>query len=232
MRVAVLRSVRISNTWLLADGEGRRFLIDTGHPIERPALVAELWRAGVRRRGDLTAVLLTHRHSDHAGNAAWLRERFSCPVVAHPDDAAILDGQAERPSLAGRGARHVHELLCRVEDRLPARTSIDETIDDGETRFGFRASSVAGHTEGSVLLLHEASGALFSGDAIIAGPPVQRLFTRLRFAVPEYSLDVEGCARRARAFLADDPPVRTLCAGHGPMLRDPGPSLARLRASS
>ena len=120
----------------------------------------------------------------------------------------------------------------RVEDRLPARTSIDETIDDGETRFGFRASSVAGHTEGSVLLLHEASGALFSGDAIIAGPPVQRLFTRLRFAVPEYSLDVEGCARRARAFLADDPPVRTLCAGHGPMLRDPGPSLARLRASS
>ncbi|MEZ4340271.1 MAG: MBL fold metallo-hydrolase [Sandaracinaceae bacterium] len=230
MRVAVLRSVRISNTWLLADDEGRRFLIDTGHPLERPALAAELWRAGVRRRGDLSAVLLTHRHSDHAGNAAWLRERFSCPVVAHPADAAILEDRTERPALAGRGAPHFHEVLCRVEDRFPARTVVDETLDDGETRFGFRAASVAGHTEGSVLLFHEATGALFSGDAILAGVPVQRLVTHLRFAVPEYSFDAEACARRARAFLASDPPVRTLCAGHGPMLRDAKRALGRLRS--
>lgn len=231
-RVDVLRSVRISNAWLLTDERGRRFLIDTGHPVERPALVAELFRAGVRRRGDLEAILLTHRHSDHAGNAAWLRERFRCAVVAHPDDGAILDGRAARPDLARRGARHVHELLCRVEDRFPARSPVDASIDDGETRHGFRAISVAGHTEGSVLLLHEASGALFSGDAILAGAPVQRLVSRLRFAVPDYSLDAEGCARRARAFLADDPPVRTLCAGHGPMIREPGSAFRRLLARS
>lgn len=226
---AVLSSVRISNAWLLTDDEGRRFLVDTGHRVERPALVRELRRRGVRGKGDLAAVLLTHRHSDHGGNAAWLRDRFRCPVVAHPADAAVLSERAPRPRLAGRGAKHVHGLLCRVEDRFPARSPVDETIDDGETRYGFTATSVAGHTEGSVLLLHEGTGALFSGDAILAGPPVQRAWSRLRFAVPDYSLDADGCRRRALAFLADDPPVRTLCAGHGPMLTGARALLRALR---
>src|SRR5581483_7199923 len=72
--------VRISNVWMLEE-DSRRFLIDTGHPVERPTLRLELWRAGVRKKGDLAGVILTHRHSDHAGNARWLRERFQCPVI-------------------------------------------------------------------------------------------------------------------------------------------------------
>ena len=228
VRVHVLRSVRISNAWLLEDDEGRRFLIDTGHRLERPALVRELRRAGVRGPGDLAAILLTHRHSDHAGNAAWLRERFRCPVVAHPDDGAILDGSARPAPLAGRGAKHVHDVLCKIEDRFPARSAVDEALDDGDARWGFRAVSVSGHTEGSVLLLHEASGALFSGDAILAGFPAQRTFRYVRLAVEEYSLDAAECHRRTRAFLADGPPVRLLCAGHGPMLREPRRALRAL----
>lgn len=228
--ISVMRSVRISNSWLVTDGRRRRFLIDSGHALERRALARELRRAGVRGKGDLHAVLLTHRHSDHAGSAAWLRERFRCPVVAHPDDAAVLDGSVRPPRLAGRGAKHVHRVLCQIEDRFPARCTVDEAIGDGEERFGFRAISVAGHTEGSVLFFHEESGALFSGDAILAGPPVQRSWSRLRFAVPEYSIDAAECRRRTLAFLADDPPVRTLCAGHGPMLLRPGERLRALCA--
>lgn len=229
-RVSVMRSVRISNSWLLTDDAGRRFLIDTGHALERRALAKELRRAGVRGKGDLSAVLLTHRHSDHAGSAAWLRERYRCPIVAHPDDAAVLDGSARGPTLAGRGQKHVHGVLCRFEDRFPARSKVDEVLDDGESRFGFRAISAAGHTDGSVLLFHEESGALFSGDAILAGPPVQRAWSRLRFAVPDYSIDAAECRRRVLGFLADDPPVRTLCAGHGPIVRRARERLSALRA--
>ncbi|MEZ0228896.1 MAG: MBL fold metallo-hydrolase, partial [Planctomycetota bacterium] len=93
-------NVRISNVWLFETGSGR-FLIDTGHPVERPALLVELWRAGVRRPGDLDGVILTHRHSDHAGNAAWLRERFRCPVICHAADAPLLAGK-ERPAPLAR----------------------------------------------------------------------------------------------------------------------------------
>ena len=227
-----MRSVHISNAWLLVDEEGRRFLIDTGHAVERRALLRSLRRLGVRRRGDLTAILLTHRHSDHAGSAAWLREHFRCPLVAHPSDASVLMGDTPRPTLARRGAPHVHEFLCRVEDRFPARSAVDEVLEHGESRWGFHAVSVAGHTEGSILLLHEATGALFSGDAILAGPPVQRRRARLSFALPEYSTDSEGCRRRVLSFLADEPPIESLCAGHGPMLRQPGSLLRELRVGA
>ncbi len=218
--VHALRSVRIANSWLLCDERGRHFLIDTGHRAERRGLIADLRRAGVREPGDLTAILLTHRHSDHAGNAAFLRDRFRCPVVAHPDDAAILEESAPRTPLAGRGAPHVHGLLCMIEDRYPALSKVDASFEESEGEWGFVSHEVAGHTEGSVLILHEPSGSLFSGDAILAGFPVQRFRVSLKLAVPEYSLDVAACHRAVKTFLREGPEVRTLCAGHGPIIRE------------
>ena len=217
--VGVAAAVRVSNSWLLSDGEGRRFLIDTGHRLERPALARALRAAGVRGPGDLEAILLTHRHSDHAGNAAWARDTFRAPVICHDADARQLDGTQARPRLAGRGATLVHEALCHVEDRFPARSSVDEVFDEGDWRFGFHVVPVPGHTEGSVLLLHEPSGSLFSGDAILAGFPAQRFHVRLQLALPEYSVDVERCRSHVRSFLRTAPPVRTLCAGHGPPVK-------------
>ncbi len=216
--VAVAANVRISNAWLLRDREGRRFLIDTGHRVERWALERHLARAGVRGPGDLSAVLLTHRHSDHAGNARWARERFRCPVVCHAEDAPLLSGERAPARLAGRGAFALHDALCRVEDRFPARSPVDEVFDGGDVRWGFVAIPVPGHTEGSTLLFHVPSGTLFSGDAILAGVPAQRVHTSLRLAVPEYSLDVDRCHRHVLEYLETAPPVRTLAAGHGPLV--------------
>lgn len=231
-RTDVLALVRISNAWVLRDREGRTFLIDTGHRVERTSLVRSLGRLGVSKPGDLTAILLTHRHSDHAGNAAWLRERFRCPVVAHPGDAAVLEERAARPRLASRGAMFVHDALCHVEDRFPARTAVDEAYDAGTFRWGFEVVHVGGHTEGSVLLVHEPSATLFTGDALLAGFPAQRLAVRLRLAVPEYSLDAARCREATLAFLAEGRALETLCAGHGPIVRRGlDAQLARLRAA-
>jgi glyoxylase-like metal-dependent hydrolase (beta-lactamase superfamily II) len=223
---------RIANAWLLSDAEGRRFLIDTGHRLERQALAMSLRRAGVQR-GGLTAVLLTHRHSDHAGNAAWLRSELSCPVICHAADAATLSGHEPRPRLAGRGLGAIHDALCRVEDAFPARSPVDDVYDEGSWRWGFEVIPVAGHTAGSALLLHEPSGTLFTGDAILAGAPVQRLHTRLSLAIPAYSVDVRACHRATLAFLAEQRPLRTLCAGHGPQVSQRLPELLdRLRVES
>ena len=84
-------SLKIANVWLHEDANGR-FLIDTGHPLERLLLMSNLWKAGVRMKGDLTAVLLTHRHADHAGNAAFVRKFFGARVYCHADEAEILRG--------------------------------------------------------------------------------------------------------------------------------------------
>jgi glyoxylase-like metal-dependent hydrolase (beta-lactamase superfamily II) len=177
-------SCRIANIWLLTDREGRRFLIDSGHPIERPALLASLWTAGVRMPGDLAAVLLTHRHSDHAGNAAWLRKRFGARVICHENDAAALSGRVSAPPLVRKDAEAVSQFgrqrfyerwLCSYEDHAPAHCEVDELYDEGAWKWGFRIVPVPGHTEGSVMLYHEPTRTLFSGDAILVGTPLGRL---------------------------------------------------------
>lgn len=219
----------VSNVWLLETGTGERFLVDTGHPLERPALRLALWLAGVRRKGDLSGVLLTHRHSDHAGNAAWLRAAFGCPVVAHASDAAVLSGRVPAPRLAGRGAALHDEILCRIEDRWPARTEVDEVWSEGAWRHGFRIVPVPGHTDGSVLLHHEPTATLFSGDAILTGVPPMRFFELIRLARRGYSLDVDACREGVLRFVESLPPTETIASGHGPLVaRDAHAKLRRL----
>src|SRR5512139_3502608 len=87
-----VRGMLVSNVFVLDGGPGDRFLVDTGHRLERPMLLAGLRRLPFAPR-ELTGVLLTHHHSDHAGNAAWLRETFGVPIVAHAADAAVLRGR-------------------------------------------------------------------------------------------------------------------------------------------
>ncbi len=210
--------VRISNVWLL-EHDGKRFLIDTGHPLERPTLLWSLVRAGLRGPGDLTAVLLTHRHSDHAGNAAWLRRRFDCPVACGPADAPFLSGQS-RPARLARGLAPFYiELLNHVEDRFPAVCPVDERYESGAWRWGFHVVPTPGHTEGSSMLYHEPTATLFSGDSVIVGIPPLRLLKGLSLAVPGFSLDPEVCHAAVRGFLKDMPRVDTLAAGHGPVIR-------------
>lgn len=219
----------IANTWLVVDSEGRRTLVDSGHRSERALLLRGLARLGVRRRGDLHAVLLTHRHCDHAGNAAYLRERFGAVVVCHAADRPLLEGEQAPARLGGRGAPLVHDALARVEDRFPARAPVDRTVADGESLLGFDVVHVGGHTEGSMLLLHRESGTLFTGDALLAGAPVQRWLVRLRLAYTAYAIDAPLCRANTRAFLRTRPDVSRLCAGHGPVVeRDLSRHLARL----
>jgi glyoxylase-like metal-dependent hydrolase (beta-lactamase superfamily II) len=207
--------LRISNVWLL-EFEGNCFLVDAGHLVERPLLMAELFAAGIRHRGDLTAILLTHRHSDHAGNAAWLRERYGAAILCHPDDAAVLDGTRNAAPLSGRCGPLWAEILCRIEDRLPASCSVDGTYRDGRWQWGFDVVPVPGHTEGSCLLYHEPSATLFSGDAILAGPPPLRAIEWISLADPAFSEDAARCHANVRSFLRTMPPDEWLCSGHGP----------------
>lgn len=217
--------VRISNVWLLEEPGRAPWIVDTGHPLERPLLARALRRAGVDR---LSGVLLTHRHSDHAGNAAWLRRAFRCPVVCHPDDAPCLDGSVRPPPLARGRAPAPFEVLCRIEDRWPARTPVDEVYGPG-WRGGWEIVHAPGHTEGSSMLYHAPTGTLFSGDVLLAGIAPFRSFARPGLAVEGFSLDAEACRARVRAWLRDAPPVGALCAGHGPPVTgDVGARLRRL----
>jgi hydroxyacylglutathione hydrolase len=86
-----IRSIRLGgvNCYLVVAGDGF-VLIDTGTPEKREALDAELARAGCRP-GTLRLVVHTHGDYDHAGNAAYLRDKYATKIAMHRDDSGRVE---------------------------------------------------------------------------------------------------------------------------------------------
>jgi glyoxylase-like metal-dependent hydrolase (beta-lactamase superfamily II) len=147
---------------LLVDG-GEAVLIDTGlfggaRQIRR--LVKRLGLAPT----DLKAVLLTHAHLDHAGNAAWVKEWTGAKICAHPAEQLHLDGCFPYRGVTRWCGRL--EAAGRFAFRYRGAT-IDEPLSDGQILpfwGGLRVVHLPGHTAGHCGFFSERHGLLFSGD--------------------------------------------------------------------
>jgi glyoxylase-like metal-dependent hydrolase (beta-lactamase superfamily II) len=86
------------NLWLLEDGAGLAH-VDCGLGNDA---TRELWLRvfdGFFKGRPVSRVITTHLHPDHAGNAGWLTERFSAPLVMSQSD--YLMAHAWRDQAAG-----------------------------------------------------------------------------------------------------------------------------------
>lgn len=213
-----LRSLVVANVWLVDGGPGDRWLVDTGHVTERLSLLAELRASGLGPR-DLTGVLLTHRHSDHAGSAAFLQRRYRVPVYAHRADAEILAGRAPRPRLSRGAGSRLAGLFAAVENAWPAASlEVDRALDDGDTVAGLEVHWVPGHTEGSVFFRHAGAGALFTGDTLLTALPPLTIAKGIATPYPSYTVDMARAHDSLEAFHAAGYPYEHMLAGHGPPL--------------
>lgn len=120
-----LFGVRGSNLYLLRLPSGAHVLVDAGMPGSDGAILARLRALGVE---DVEAILLTHRHVDHAGGAARLREALGARVVAGAGDVT-----------AGR----LSSSSCPVDLVLPP--------EECEPLPGLLAIPSPGHTAGSTI---------------------------------------------------------------------------------
>ena len=156
----------IVNTYLVGTRE-QWFLVDTGiagfAPLIRAA-AARRFGAGSRP----SAIVLTHGHFDHAGNADRLAREWDVPVLAHPYEFPYLTGQSDYPpidsSMGGaiatlartfsRGGRSLQARLFALSgDSIPGIS-------------GWRWIHTPGHTPGHVSLFRDADRTLLAGDAV------------------------------------------------------------------
>ena len=147
---------------VLVDAAGA-VLLDTGFPGDLRRIRRVMAEAGVGPR-DVRAILLTHGHIDHAGNAAELKAWTGAPLYAHPLERPHIDGVYPYRGFA-RVAGAL-EAIGRVAMRYRPATIDVELRDGDELPFwgGLRVVHLPGHTEGHCGFHSAKHGLLFSGD--------------------------------------------------------------------
>jgi hydroxyacylglutathione hydrolase len=178
-----------TNCWMLAAGGSEEaVVVDPG--FEPSSVRAMLDAAGKRP----AAVLLTHAHMDHAGEAGTFAEA-DVPVYIHPDDALAFSdpaawGRADAPALAA-----VADLRA---------------MEDGEVLklagLAIEVLHTPGHTPGHCCFRVDDDVLVFSGDLVFAGSIGRSDFPESDPAKMRASL---------RRFLTLPDELRTL-PGHGP----------------
>lgn len=204
----------VSNVFVLDGGPGDRFVVDTGHRLERSALLAGLRRLPFSPH-ELTGVLLTHHHSDHAGNAAFLRGTLGIPVLAHRADAEVLEGRVRAPRLDARSGDRLAAVFAAIENRTQTRVVVDRALEGGEAVGSLEVHHVPGHTRGSLFFRHAATCSLLSGDALLAAVPPLTIVQRMCLPHPDYAVDRELALASLRRFHAEGHRYENLLAGHG-----------------
>jgi len=170
----VHRLSSVYTNWYLLEAGGRLTVLDAGLPGDWGEFSFALSRLG-RSPADIDAVLITHHHPDHAGNAERLRSS-GARVLAHPADAPYLRG--EKHLSRGGLARflwhpwyafYMGSYLAKGITRTPPVAELDK-LADGEVLDvpgSPRVIHAPGHTAGSCALLLEDRSLLFSGDALV-----------------------------------------------------------------
>jgi glyoxylase-like metal-dependent hydrolase (beta-lactamase superfamily II) len=141
-----------TNVHVLADERSREAIaIDTATPSL--AWIAEELAA---RAWTLKLIVSTHGHWDHIGDNAAVAAHTGAEIAVHPlDRERLTDPQP----------------LWAPFQIVPSIPAV-ELAEGGEVRFGairLRVLHTPGHTEGSVCLLADDEGRLFSGDTLFAG---------------------------------------------------------------
>ena len=143
-----------SNMYLISGAE-RTALIDTGTGFMVDATIKSLKELLAGRKLDM--IILTHRHYDHVGGLRGLIKEFSPKLFAGPDDAEPLregDSDSTLGTKFGGSIDPMDVIDFREGDRIDLGGHVLTPL------------YTPGHTIGSICVLDEVTGSLFSGDTV------------------------------------------------------------------
>jgi glyoxylase-like metal-dependent hydrolase (beta-lactamase superfamily II) len=151
-------------------------VIDTGGRGSAPRIIEGLRELG-KDAPDVTRILLTHGHQDHAGSSSSLAAETGAPVHMHGEDAGHVRDGTDYPRLNPRTALGRLLLLRGLPTRVEA-TPIAGELKDGDKISGLRVYHTPGHSPGHVAFLWPRDGGvLIVGDLAfnlpyLAAPPL------------------------------------------------------------
>src|SRR3954447_23692607 len=154
------------NSFALLEDDGSVTLVDTGLEKARARSVASLDSLG-RHPRDVTRILLTHVHPDHAGGAAELARRTGAPVLIHGDDHG--GARSGRITGANDPATRIGRLFARAGGAKIEAFEPGPALTHGEllpVSGGLRVVHTPGHSPGHISLLVESTRTLITGDAL------------------------------------------------------------------
>lgn len=162
-----LAPLDLLNAFLIEGPDGSLTLLDAGTKKAPSKLLAALASIG-KAPGDVTHLLLSHAHNDHAGGAKKVQDATASRIAAHERDAVYLrEGRMPSPDPSTRGGRLLARLPGKASGFAPLK--VDETFSDGEVLAvggGLQVVHTPGHTPGHSSFLHSRSGVLFTSDAL------------------------------------------------------------------
>ncbi len=144
-------------------------LIDTGLPSKRTRLEKALNDSGCQP-GNLKLIILTHGDYDHAGNAAYFREKYGVKIAMKAEDSERVERGDWQWNLKAKPDKF--PLMYRVMSAFIRPGKFDTFKPDiyvedglGLLEYGCQAQVlyIPGHTRGSIGILTE-DGSLFCGD--------------------------------------------------------------------
>ena len=86
LSIIALKSV---NCYLLKQDD-KYILIDSGLSRNRAEIEKTIKQSGCKY-GDLKLILLTHGDSDHAGNCAYIRDKYGSKIAMHRGDIGMVE---------------------------------------------------------------------------------------------------------------------------------------------
>ncbi len=145
-------------------------LVDTGYKFNMEKIFKSVSRAG-KNPADIKQIILTHCHPDHAGSAAAISRALNIPVLAHMDEAPLIE-----EGRAGRDVMHrspgfvnwaVYNLFIKNSPEHNEAVNVEERLADNDVlpvAGGLQVIHTPGHSAGHIALLLKDEGVLIAAD--------------------------------------------------------------------
>lgn len=165
MRVIPI-SLPYSNAYLVIDQ--RAILVDAGFPGDAERILRAITQAGITPR-DISLLVHTHGHIDHAGATAELTRRIGMPTMIHQADAAnLVTGTNGVVTPRNLEARLVAAMLVRPFEPITPDIVLSTEMSLHDYGIDGHILCTPGHTKGSISLVL-GNGEAIVGDVMMGG---------------------------------------------------------------